>query len=279
MVGVLFLLNQYVHARLDSAVLDMRAIRYGSGYLVGIQDISGNHKILHINNLGQVIRADSGYLADTVRGLVIDRNGNPLAYGGSPGSAFYIDLELDTIRRISGFPPFYRAVRTSNYLYFVSYKADTVFFFRKESSKYWRLKVPDTLTGINVAYEDVGKKIYLLAWSSGSLHIAKLNEDLDSLLVKRLPISISHARIDAQSRFVAVGYRTASDTTGVLLLDTALNTVRHFQIDSLIFLSGVKLYGGKVYLYGTTGNPAIAILDTLGNLLSFVKDNGVLEET
>jgi hypothetical protein len=61
MVGVLFLINQYVHARLDSAVSDMRAIRYGSGYLVGIQDTSGNYKFLHINNLGQVIRAYSGF--------------------------------------------------------------------------------------------------------------------------------------------------------------------------------------------------------------------------
>jgi hypothetical protein len=59
MVGVLFLLNQYVHARLDSAVLDMRAIRYGSGYLVGIKTTSGYYRLLHINNLGQVIRADS----------------------------------------------------------------------------------------------------------------------------------------------------------------------------------------------------------------------------
>jgi len=100
MVGVLFLLNQYVHARLDSAVSDVGAIRYGSGYLVGILGTSGYYKFLHINNLGQVIRAYSGSLADTVRGLVIDNNGKPLAYGGS-SSAFYIDLDVDTIRRIS----------------------------------------------------------------------------------------------------------------------------------------------------------------------------------
>jgi len=89
MVGVLFLLNQYVHVRLESAVSDVGAIRYGSGYLVGIKDTSGNYKILHINNLGQVIRADTGSLEDTVRGLVIDNNGKPLAYGGST-SAFYM---------------------------------------------------------------------------------------------------------------------------------------------------------------------------------------------
>jgi hypothetical protein len=276
MVGVLFLLNQYVHVRLESAVSDVGAIRYGSGYLVGIKDTSGNYKILHINNLGQVIRADTGSLEDTVRGLVIDNNGKPLAYGGSSTSAFYIDLDSNTIKTISGFPPFYRAVRTSNYLYFVSYKADTVFFFRKDISKYWRFIFPDTLRGIDVAYEDVGKKIYLLAWSSGSLYIAKLNENLDLLLAKSLSIiSISHARIDAQRRFVAVGYRTTSYTR-VLLLDTTLNTVRHFRIDSLNSLSGVRLYGGKIYLYGSMGNPAIAILDTSGNLLSFVKDTNVI---
>ncbi|MDT7903922.1 MAG: hypothetical protein RQ967_01745, partial [Candidatus Caldipriscus sp.] len=278
MVGVLFLINQYVHARLDSAVLDMRAIRYGSGYLVGIQSTSGNYKFLHINNLGQVIRADSGYLAYTLYGLVIDNNGNPLAYGGSSGSAFYFiaNYPYPIMVTFDPFPPFYRAVRTSNYLYLVSYKADTVFFFRKETSKYWRFIFPNTLMGINVAYEDAGRKIYLLAWSSGSLYVAKLNENLDSLLVKSLPISTSYALIDAQRRFVAVGYRTTS-YTGVLLLDTAfLDTVRHFQIDSLIFLSGVKLYGGKIYLYGTMGEPAIAILDTSGNLLSFVKDISVI---
>ena len=276
MVGVLFLLNQYVHVRLESAVSDVGAIRYGSGYLVGIKDTSGNYKILHINNLGQVIQAYSGSLEDTVRGLVIDRNGKPLAYGGS-SSAFYIDLDLDTldtIIRISDLPPFYRAVRTSNYLYFVSYDTNTVFFFMKDSSKYWRFRLPDTLRGIDVAYEDVGKKIYLLARSSDSLYIAKLNENLDLLLVKSLPISISHARIDAQSRFVVVGYRTSS-ATGVLLLDTTLDTVRHFQINSAISLSGVRLYDGKIYLYGAMGNPAIAILSTLGNLISFVKDNDV----
>jgi hypothetical protein len=131
MVGVLFLLNQYVHARLDSAVSDMRAIRYGSGYLVGILGTSGNYKFLHINNLGQVIRADSGSLTDTIRGLVIDNNGKPLAYGGSSSSAFYIDLDVDTIKTISGFPPFYRAVRTSNYLYFVSYNDMMYFSLRK----------------------------------------------------------------------------------------------------------------------------------------------------
>ncbi|MFZ8826504.1 MAG: Ig-like domain-containing protein [Candidatus Caldipriscus sp.] len=276
MVGVLFLLNQYVRVRLESAVSDVGAIRYGSGYLVGIRGTSGNYKLLHINNLGQVIRAYSGSLSATVGGLVIDNNGKPLAYGGSSTSAFYIDLELDTIKTIPGFPLFYRAVRTLNYLYFVSYQGNTVFFFMKDSSKYWRFRLPYTITGIDVAYEDVGKKIYLLARSSDSLYIAKLNENLDLLLVKSLPISISHARIDAQRRLVAVGYRTTSDTTGVLLLDTTLNTVRHFQINSAISLSGVRLYGGKIYLYGSMGNPAIAILDTSGNRLSVVKDDSVL---
>ncbi|MFZ8833124.1 MAG: Ig-like domain-containing protein, partial [Candidatus Caldipriscus sp.] len=280
MVGVLFLINQYVHARLESGVLNVGAIRYGSGYLVGIQPTIGNYRLLHINNLGQVIRADTGDLAGDVRGLVIDNNGKPLAYGGS-GSAFYIELDLDTIKTISGFPPFYRAVRTSNYLYLVSYKEDTVFFFRKDSSKYWLFRFPDTLRGIDVAYEDAGRKIYLLARSSTSLYVAKLNENLGLLLVRRLPISTSRARIDAKSRFVAVGYRTVSDTTAVLLLDTTLDTVRHrhFRIDSLIFLSGVRLYGGKIYLYGTgtRDNPAIAILDTSGNPSSFVfvKDTSV----
>ncbi|MFZ8833109.1 MAG: Ig-like domain-containing protein, partial [Candidatus Caldipriscus sp.] len=280
MVGVLFLLNQYVHVRLESVVLDMSAIRYGSGYLVGILDTGRYYKILHINNLGQVIQADTGSVsvADTIRGLVIDNDGKPLAYGGS-SSAFYIDLESNTKKTISGFPPFYRAVRTSNSLYIVSYDTNTVFFFRKDSSKYWRFRFPNTLRDIDVAYEDVGKKIYLLAWSSTSLYIAKLNENLGLLLAKSLPISTSYARIDAKSRFVAVGYRTASNTTGVLLLDTVLDTVRvrHFQINSLNSLRGVRLYGGKIYLYGTgtTNKPAIAILDTLGNLLSFVKNDSV----
>jgi hypothetical protein len=275
MVGVLFLLNQYVHVRLDSAVLDMRAIRYGSGYLVGIQETGGNYKFLHINNLGQVIRADSLSLADTVRGLVIDNNGNPLAYGGSSGSAFYFIANTTTKVTLDPFPPFYRAVRISNYLYLVSYKADTVFFFRKDSSKYWRFKLPYTITAIDVAYEDAGKKIYLLIKDSYSFTTVKMDENLNVILARRDTLTVSDAFIDFQDRFVAVGYRTTS-YTGVLLLDTALYTVRHFQIDSLIFLSGVRLYGGKIYLYGAMGKPAIAILDTLGNLLSFVKDISVI---
>jgi len=272
MVGVLFLLNQYVHARLDSAVLDMRAIRYGSGYLVGIQPIIGNYRILHINNLGQVIRADYLYGLYGLNGLVIDRNGKPLAYGGSSSSAFYFIADYPITVIYYTLPPFKRAVRTSNYLYFVSYKTDTVFFFRKDSSNYWRLKVPYSVTAIDVAYEDAGKKIYLLIKDNYSFTTVKMDESLNVILARRHTLAVSDAFIDVQGRFVAVGYRTTS-TTGVLLLDTALNTVRHFQIDETIFLSGVRLYGGKIYLYGAMGKPEIAILDTSGNLLSFVKDN------
>jgi hypothetical protein len=278
MVGVLFLINQYVHARLDSAVLDMRAIRYGSGYLVGIKTTtSGYYKFLHINNLGQVIRADSLYGLYGLNGLIIDNSGNPLAYGGSSGSAFYFiaNYPYPIMVTFDPFPPFKRAVRTSNYLYFVSYKADTVFFFRKETSKYWRLKVPYRVTAIDVAYENAGKKIYLLIKDSASFTTVKMDESLNVISRRRDTLTVSDAFIDVQSRFVAVGYRTAS-YTGVLLLDTTLNTVRHFQINTQIFLSGVRLYGGKIYLYGTTGNPAIAIFDTSGNLLSFVKDTSVI---
>jgi len=275
MVGVLFLLNQYVHRTLDDSVYDLRAIRYWSGYLVGIQPTIGNYRLLHINNLGQVIGANSLSLADTVRGLIIDRNGNPLAYGGSSSSAFYIDLDSNTIKTISGFPPFYRAVRTSNYLYLVSYKADTVFFFRKDLSKYWRFKVPYRVTAIDVAYEDAGKKIYLLIKDSASFTTVKMDESLNVISRRRDTLTVSGAFIDVQGRLVAVGYYTAS-ATGVLLLDTDLNTVIHFRINPSISLSGVRLYGGKIYLYGTTGNPVIAILDTSGNLLSFVKDSSVI---
>jgi hypothetical protein len=280
MVGVLFLLNQYVHARLDSAVLDVRAIRYWSGYLVGIQGTSGNYRFLHINNLGQVIWADSLYGLYGLNGLVIDRNGKPLAYGGSSSSAFYFiyDPPYPIIGVIADpFPPFYRAVRTSNYLYFVSYKADTVFFFRKETSKYWRLILPYTytITGIDVAYEDAGKKIYLLIKDNYSFTTVKMDESLNVILARRDTLTVSGAFIDVQGRLVAVGYYTTS-ATGVLLLDTDLSTVRHFQINAQIFLSGVRLYGGKIYLYGAMGKPEIAILDTSGNLLSFVKDNSVI---
>jgi hypothetical protein len=285
MVGVLFLLNQYVHARLDSAVSDVRAIRYGSGYLVGIKTTtSGYYKFLQINNLGQVIRADSliWSSSDTLHGLVIDRNGNPLAYGGSSSSAFYFIANdpSPTMVTFDPFPPFKRAVRTSNYLYFVSYKWDTVFFYSKDSSKYWRLRLPYTytITGIDVAYEDAGKKIYLLIKDNYYFTTVKMDESLDVILRRRDTLTVSGAFIDVQGRFVAVGYYKtgAGGYTGVLLLDTALNTVRHFKIDQVILLSGVRLYRDKIYLYGTTGKPAIAILDTLGNLLSFVKDNGVL---
>jgi hypothetical protein len=126
-----------------------------------------------------------------------------------------------------------------------------------------------------VAYEDAGKKIYLLMKDSTSFTTVKMDESLNIISRRRDTLTVSDAFIDVQGKFVAVGYRTTS-ATGVLLLDTTLNTVRHFRINSSIFLSGVRLYRDKIYLYGAMGNPAIAILDTSGNLLSFVKDTMVI---
>jgi hypothetical protein len=84
MVGVLFLLNQYVVRDLDIAISDVWAARYGSGYIVATTH-RDTLKILQTNGSGDILEAfklhlDSG---DTVYGIAVDEYGNPVIYGSS----------------------------------------------------------------------------------------------------------------------------------------------------------------------------------------------------
>ena len=285
MVGVLFLLNQYVVRDLDTVISDVWAARYGSGYIVAMTH-RDTLKILQTNGSGYILEAFKLHLGsgDTVYGIAVDEYGNPVIYGSSSGNAFYAVPDTSGTNFIRfifyGLPKFVDAIRTSNHFYLFSYDSINVFIFNKNTSEYrilnlYPLYTVDTINHINVACDSVSGKIYLLVKDNIVFFVVRMNENLDSILnIKRFPFTVSKAFIDVSGDRVVVGYNT-STFTGFIMLDTnSLDMIRLIRLsgtDSLIFLSGVRFYNGKIYLYGGFSQPKIAIFDTAGSILSYVK--------
>jgi len=280
----LFLLNQYVVRDLDTVISDVWAARYGSGYIVAMTtDSIDTLKILKTNGSGYILESFKliWYNTDTVYGIAVDEYGNPVIYGSRFGSAFYAEPNPSNtsqfIHTFLGLPKFVDAVQTSNGVYLFSYREDSVYIFNKGTNKYQIITdtgFGDTLiraiNDIDAAYEPIGKKIYLVVADSNGLILIKMDNSFNILLAKKFPLSVSQAFIDVSGDRVVVGYRT-STFTGFIMLDTnSLDMIRLSGTDSLIFLSGVRFYNGKIYLYGGFSQPKIAIFDTAGSILSYV---------
>ena len=296
MVGVLFLLNQYVVRDLDTVISDVWAARYGSGYIVAMTTDSNNTlKILKTNGSGYILESFKliWYNTNTVYGIAVDEYGNPVIYGSSSGNAFYAVPDTSNtsqfIHTFLGLPKFVDAVQTSNGVYLFSYRGDSVYIFKKGTNNYRIITdtgFVDTLiraiNDIDAAYEPIGKKIYLVvADSNGNgLILIKMDSSFNISLAKKFTISsVSQAFIDVSGDSVVVGYGTPTSigVIGVLVLDTTnLNISGYFEMTNPTLLSGVRFHNGKIYLYGTSVYPKIAILNPADTSANSVEYNGVL---